>query len=345
MAIDFITESGAQALLDNIKDVTKWTRLWLGQGWEGDPDWPLFVQLCRKGAGPRLFKIGDEIPSTYTLENGTVYDYPWIVVDFQTVELENGVKYDNIPILQAKYTNHETVSFDGYERMVATEETAQEGFYYIGYGNYKYTLLNLSAGDTIPYESYAVAVYKSLWNSQYNAEYGNSAWALSYLRQYLNNSGTGYWTAQHACDVAPSTERTGFLTYMPADMVNALTPIKRTTMRANYMGNVVDTTYDKFWVASYSEMNFATSSTAIADDGAPWAYYKQILNSDTPVTTGTYSAMIRYACNKTTTAQYWWSRSAYLMSYGVRHTMPNGGGSIGSADSNITAVLPCTALV
>ena len=343
MAIDFITEGGAQALLDNIKDVTKWTRLWLGQGWEGDPDWPLFVQLCRKGVGPKLFKIGDEIPSTYTLTNGTVYDYPWIVVDFQTVELENGVKYDNIPILQAKYTNHEQVQFDCYERVVATEETAQDGYYYIGYTS-SYTALNLSTGDTIPYEDYTT-IYKSLWNSVYPAGYGNSAWALSYLRQYLNNSGTGYWTAQHACDSAPTTQRTGFLTYMPAEMVNALTPIKRTTTRANYMSNVVDTTYDKFWIASHSEMNFATSSS-IANDGSPWAYYKQILNSDTPVSTGTYAAMIRYACNVTTSANNWWSRSANLSGFTERLILSSGLTSSNSYNPvNSNYVLPCTALV
>lgn len=339
---DFITEAQAQNLLTNIKEATKWTKVWLGQGWDGDPDWPLFVRLCRKGLGPRLFKIGDEIPSTYTLENGTVYDYPWIVVDFQTVKTEDGYIFDNIPILQAKYTNHETVQFDNYERVVATEETAQNGYYYIGYTS-SYTLLNLSTGDTIPYENYTT-IYKSMWNSQYPAQYGNSAWALSNLRQYLNNSGTGYWTAQHACDVAPSTQRTGFLTYMPSDMVNALTPIKRTTTRANYMSNVVDTTYDKFWIASNTEMNFATSSS-LANDGSPWAYYKQILDSDNPVSPGTYTAMIRYACHATTSALVWWSRSAYLNSYGDHWILSSGYVGTHFSPYSTNYVLPCTALV
>lgn len=343
MAIDFITESGAQTLLDNIKGVTKWTRLWLGQGWEGDPDWPLFVQLCRKGAGPKLFKIGDEIPSTYTLENGTVYDYPWIVVDFQTVELENGLKYDNIPILQAKYTNHEDVQFDNYERVVATEETAQEGYYYIGYTS-SYTLLNLSTGDTVPYDSYTT-IYKSLWNSVFPAQSGNSAWALSYLRQYLNNSGTGYWTAQHSCDSAPSTQRTGFLTYMPTEMVNALTPIKRTTTRANYMSNVIDTTYDKFWIASHTEMNIAPAANYVADDGEPWAYYKQLLGDTQVSYSGTYPALIRYGCNATSSAYIWWSRSTRLSNDYERSVSSSGSTSYGYSPYISARALPACAIV
>ena len=305
--------------------------------------WEDLVMIGRSGSAPHYLEIGGIINGTYTLTDGTTYDYPWIIVDFQTVELQDGSTYDNVPIIQAQYLGHEDVVFDAPETKIATETTAQSGYYYVGCSGSTYTLLSLSAGDTIPYSDYTTAIYKTLWNDKDHVQYGNSAWALSYLRQYLNNSGTGYWTAQHACDIAPSTQGTGFLTYMPSEMVNALTPIKRTTMRTDYMNNTVDTTYDKFWIASHSEMNFATSST-MANDGAPWAYYKQILNSDTPVTNDTYSAMIRYACNGTTSAQTWWSRSPYIGYYSI-HCINWQGYTGNTGPYSSLRVLPCTALI
>lgn len=306
--------------------------------------WEDLVMIGRSGSAPHYLEIGGIINGTYTLTNGTTYDYPWIIVDFQTVELEDGSTYDNVPILQAQYTGHEAVQFDAPEETIATETTAQAGYYYVGCSGSTYTLLSLSTGDTIPYSDYTTAVYKTLWNNKNSVQYGNNAWALSGLRQYLNNSGTGWWTAQHDCDVAPSISLNGFMTYMPSEMANALTPIKRTTTRANYMSNVVDTTYDKFWIASCSEMNIATSSN-IANDGSPWAYYKQILDSDTPVSIGTYAAMIRYSCSATTSAQYWWSRSASLSGNTERYIYSSGSLINGTSPYGSCRVLPCTALV
>lgn len=300
--------------------------------------------IGRSGSAPHYLEIGGTINGTYTLTDGTTYDYPWIIVDFQTVELEDGSTYDNVPIIQAQYTGHEFVVFDAKEKTIATEATAQAGYYYVGCSGSTYTLLSLSTGDTIPYGDYTTAIYKTPWNSTYAVEYGENCWARSNLRQYLNNSGTEWWIAQHDCDIAPSTSLSGFMTYMPSIMINSLTPIKRTTTRSTYMGRTVDTTYDKFWIASHSEMNFKASSLFDAD-GAPWTYYKQILNSETPITPSTYTAMIRYRCDETTRATNWWSRSANYGSPQQFYVANNGITSAALNPNQSYSVLPCTALI
>lgn len=279
--------------------------------------WAGLGELAASGYAPYMLEVGGIINGTYTLTNGTVYDYPWIIVDFQDVELENGTVRKNVPILQAQYLGHESICFDDQEIKVATEETAQKEFYYIGYTSSTFTLLDLNTDDAIPYDSYTT-IYKTLWQSVYPVRYGNSVWSLSYLRQYLNNSGSGFWAAQHSCDTANSNliSWNGFLTYMPSEMISEILPIKRTTTRPQYMGSIMDITYDKFWIASYREMNFDNSS--YANDGEPFAYYKQILESDTLIgDTGTYPAMIRYRCDATSSANQWWTRSADKTYYPV----------------------------
>lgn len=306
--------------------------------------WDGLGRLAASGYAPYLLEVGGIINGTYTLTSGTVYDYPWIIVDFQDVELENGTVKKNVPILQAQYMDYESVVFDEAETTVATETTALEGYYYVGRSSSKYTLLSLSAGDTIPYSDYTTAVYRTPWNSTQAVQYGENCWARSNMRQYLNSTGTDWWVAQHDCDVAPSTSKNGFMTYMPSDMLSVISPIKKTTTRSNYMGGTVDTTYDKFWIASHSEMNFATSSR-IANDGAPWAYYKQILNSDTPVSIdAVYAAMIRYSIYNKSTAYLWFTRSCQITFNGEWLINSNGSVNSNAYPQNSSRALPCCAL-
>lgn len=281
--------------------------------------WAQLVALGRSGNASNVLNVGDEIPGTYTL-NGVDLDYPWIVMDFLTVELENGDTFNNVPIMQAKYLAHETVQFDPKEEFIATEETAQSGYYYIGNSGSSYTKLTLSTGNTIPYENYT-NVYKTRWNSQYPAQYGEPCWARSNLRQYLNSSGTNYWVAQHDCDVAPTTIRTGFKSYMPAAMLAALHPIKIQTKRNSYMGGTTDTTYDLFWIAGRTQRNFQNSN----NDGAAWQYYKDLLNSDTLVATGTYTIVTKKRVDDTSNGGTEWDRSYYSSN---AMCMIGGGGAI-----------------
>lgn len=307
--IDFMKEETAQEILGNIRLANAYTKIYL-EGLEID-SWEALVEIAKSGKANTIMSVGDTITSTYTVGQNE-YTNTWLVLGFRNVELENGDKYPNVPIIAMQYTTHENVVFDAAENTEATEETAQAGFYYCGFDGTNYTMLNLSTGDAIPYSSYT-KVYKTLWNSVNPIRYGLNNWRYSFARQCLNNSGTGWATPQHACDVLPNNAAniTGFLSYLPPDMVAALHPIKITTKQPNYMGGGLDVTYDKFWLLSISEMNMKDNN-ASPDDGEPLEYFKELSQSESKVNTGTYSWMIRYAVNATTSAQYWWSRSATL---------------------------------
>lgn len=275
--------------------------------------WASLFKLSRMGIANRYLKIGDVIkaPSTYTVGANT-YPCPWLVMDFRTVETEDGTAYQNVPIIQMQYTTHENCVFDPAETNEATEATAQAGYYYVGNTSSTWQVLSLSAGDTIPYGDWT-KVYKTEWNSVNAVRYGTNNWKLSWARQYLNHAGTGWAEKQHELDVLPSNAAniTGFMSYMPQDMLDILHPIKITTKQSNYMGGGTDTTYDTFWLASIAEMNMSNNNASTVD-GEPWQYYKELFDSDTKVSTGTYDVMKRYAVNATTSAQYWLCRSAYV---------------------------------
>lgn len=278
------------------------------------PDtWAKMVQVSRAGVAKDFFQVGDTVNDTYTIGT-TEYTNPWIVADFKPVELEDGTTYDNVPILIMEYLPHDSVVFDAPEQTEATEETATAGHYYFGYKaeGTVYTALNLSVGDTIPYADYD-KVFVTLWNSVNAIRYGCSAWKYSAARQYLNNSGTGWWQAQHECDVMPSEYDTklGFESYISSDLVSAIHPIKIITKEANYMGNKIDETYDKFWMISHNEMNIKNGNISTVD-GEPLQYYKELLESEEPVANGTYEVLKKYLVNKTTSAQWYWVRSAWL---------------------------------
>lgn len=260
------------------------------------PDtWAKIVQISKAGVARNYFEVGDIINDTYTINNNVITN-PWIIMDFRTVELENGETYDNVPIIQMQYTTHENVVFDEKEEIEATEETAQSGFYYFGMVTEEnvWTALNLSEGTTIPYGDYD-NVYKTRVNSWNPIRYGLNNWKLSFARQYLNNSGIGWATAQHDCDVLPTNANsmTGFKSLISSDMATALHPIKIETKQSNYFGAGTDITYDTFWLASVSEMNLSNNS-ASTDDGEPWEYYKQLLESETKLPTGTFDILKKY---------------------------------------------------
>lgn len=307
--IDFMTEATAQDILGNLRLANAYTKIYL-EGLEID-SWAALVEIAKSGKANTIMSVGDTITSTYKV-GANEYTNTWLVLGFRDVELENGDEYENVPIIGMQYTTHENVVFDPAETTEATEETAQAGFYYCGFDGTNYTMLNLSTGDAVPYSSYT-KVYKTLWNSANPIRYGLNNWKFSFARQYLNNSGTGWATPQHACDVLPNNaaSMTGFKSFMPADMISALHPIKIQTKQPTYMGSGLDTTYDMFWLLSISEMNMKNGN-ASPDDGEPLEYFKELSQSESKVDTGTYSWMIRYAVNATTSAQYWWTRSAFL---------------------------------
>lgn len=298
--------------------------------------WAGLGRLAASGYAPYMLEVGGIINGTLTAEDGTTYDYPWIIVDFRDVELQSNAILHNVPILQAQYVYIKIQHFDGYERTVATEETAQEGYYYF---NQSYTPLNLTTGSSIPYED-NTTIYKTMWNAAEPIQNGNSRWMYSTARQWLNGNESGWWTKQYATDAAGwYNSAKSFPSLMPSDMIANIRPVKTVTNVKTIYGGGTDVTYDRFWLASLSEMNLANNA-----EGAPWEYYKQILNSETPVSSsGTYPAMIRYGFSNST-AYTWWTRTIYSNNLWVTTIGTSGKPGGNPAYTNSYHWLPCCAL-
>lgn len=342
--MNFLKENKAQSILRNTKLAADLTKLYI----EGVPldSWAGLVKLSRTGKANEYLEVGGVINGTYTVD-GVTYDYPWIVMDFRDVELEDGSKYKNVPIIQAQYPGHEKVIFDEKEYYEATEITALPNWCYVAIDNKKPVILDLSVGSIIPYSEHE-KIYKTEWNSINAVVVGENNWARSYCRQYMNNTGIGWARKTHETDILPSNAETkiGMLSYLPENMTEVLHPIKIKTKASNYMGNNINITYDKFWLASLSEMNFFSKTYISSDDGSPWDYYKDITNSETSINISKNNEyMKRYSVNFRDVPQAWWVRSTVLISYGQMYIDEQGSTNVFNTPNLENAVLPCCAII
>lgn len=317
---------------------------------DGKISWADMTDISRLGLARRFFAVGDTIDSTYTVGND-VYPCPWIVVDFDSVELEDGTIYNDVPILMMQYLTHEQIQYDAPEKFEATEEIAQAGYHYVGLTvtssggstSETYTNISTTAGTTvIPYSSYT-AVYKtdlarpSGGYYSYPMKYGLDSWEKSFVRQYLNNSGTNWASTQHLCDVLPSgaSNMTGFQTYMPSEMIENLSTIKVITAKTGYDPSGNGYTYDMFWIPSQTQI------LSYGSDGHQWEYFVNSTNNDRIA----YS--ITDAESVSPTGQAWLTRTAdsyYQMS--IPFIDASGQGSRGAmAPSSTKYQRPCCALI
>ena len=159
--------------------------------------------------------------------------------------------------------------------------------------------------------------------------YGNNRWQYSNLRQWLNKSGKNWYTAAHSADAAPTkpdpTTSNGFLSCLPEDFVNACVAVKNVTKTVNIDGGVLDTTYDKFFPLSLSQINCKCTDTAVGtgdeSEGRYWDYWRNITNS-TGYLEGAFgdggsdsnNNRIIYNIENHSTACAWYLRSAFLLS-------------------------------
>lgn len=203
------------------------------------------------------YAIGSEIVTKFTY-NGVQYDYPWIVLDNnRQCEWENGTIHPGL-WLYAKYSTPMYVDFDGPEGVAATEETAQSGVYYCGVSGSTYSMLNLSAGDTIPYSSYDSVLKGSINFGQVYKD-GYNRYKDSAVRQWLNSSETAgnWWTPTHLGDNAPGqlNEQNGYMSYLDPEFVDIITPVKiQTATNTEIDSGTTDITYDRFFLMSLEEV-------------------------------------------------------------------------------------------
>lgn len=84
-------------------------------------DYKAIQEVVQSGQAPNVFKIGDQIKVKYN----STYDYPFRVVHFENVTLQDGSVVPGM-IVQAVYTEHNSVAFDTSRRnrwAVATGRT------------------------------------------------------------------------------------------------------------------------------------------------------------------------------------------------------------------------------
>lgn len=232
------------------------------------------------------YPIGTELVCGYTL-GGVTYDFPWVVLDnARECEWEDGTKHQGL-WLGAKYATIEDIQFDAPEGVVITaddETTAEEGYYYCGISGSTYTMLNLTAGDAIPFGSYD-SIRKGTINNSGVYQYGYNRYRDSAQRQWLNSDAAAgaWWTATHYGDNEPAqlASRPGFMACLDKDFLNVVRPV-RVQVATNTVtdGGLTDVMYDRFFLQSLEEMYGVPQ--APGEEGAYFPYWKEILGLDAP---------------------------------------------------------------
>ena len=276
---------------------------------------------------------------------GVDYDVPVDIVSVQDVEDEDG-KTHRAAIIQWHYTTPFNIQFDASEGVPATEENAEAGLYYYGKTGSNYTLLSLSAGDPIPYGDYDSVVKNSIKDTSYGIfrngynRYRDSAW-----RQFLNSeSGIGeWWAATHVGDNAPSelSSRAGFLSGFSEENLELMKPCKITCYTNDKTdGSVIDTMYDRWWLASGTEM----FGSANDNEGTYFPYWKSATGLTSP-SNGENTGRIAYSLIDHSYARRHWLRSANHVNSSYQWSVRTGGyldTSYSAHDAGVA--LPCCAI-
>ena len=175
---------------------------------------------------------------------------------------------------------------------------------YYSYNNGTYTALvegtNYQQGDAIP----ADTVYEKRPDN--NRQYGYNRWKETGIRQYLNSTGTGWWSAQNVWDAPPSYQgNRGFLDRLPADLVKVVNPTRlMIAINTADSGGGSEYTEDKFFYLAANEVGLGLINGLA--EGDTLDYYLTAEQTD------------RIKLNAQGNASTWWLRSpnvgnAYLV--------------------------------
>ena len=101
---------------------------------------------------------------------------------------------------------------------------------------------------------------------------GNNRWSVSNIRQWLNSDGAAgsWWSAQHEYDAPPTSgnvsdaagayaDAPGFLAGFSADILQHFTDINNITVLCNADGGGSETTVDKVFLPSSTEMGYGNN--------------------------------------------------------------------------------------
>lgn len=142
-------------------------------------------------------------------------------------------------------------------------------------------------------------------NCMQSVAYGHNRWDTSALRQYLNASGTDWWSSKEDYDIRPNQyAKTGFMSGFNDDFLNAIKPVRVTTALntvEGYTETTVDT-FDRFFPPSIEQINVVPQLSGA--EGEYWAYWRRRLGVSAPVAQwGTYPNLITTAINAKTSPQ------------------------------------------
>ena len=266
--------------------------------------------LAQMGLAGDVVAIGDEFTTTYTYD-GNEFEMPWIVTDIKDVEFEDGSTGQGV-FLEAKYATIEFIQFDAPHQELATEETAIEGLCYVGRTDNTYTLLGLSAGDTIPYSDYTYIYHDTIRDTSLNIyRYGHNRVLTSAYRQWLNSDADkGQWWKAPKIGYCPPSQLNqirGFMAGLPQEFLDCVAKVKRTYYTNSVTdGSVIDVLYDKFFAATGTELYGSVND----NEGTRWLYYKEVTGLSAPSNAAS-TGRIKYALNAKTSPQNCWTFSSY----------------------------------
>jgi hypothetical protein len=310
---DFMRDETLQDVNKNLKECNLYLKT-IAEGRKFDvADIQTVKDISKAGLARKYFSEGDQIVVDYTDVDGNTYSMPWDMCLGKTATLADGTVREGI-YLKSHFVTIESHPFDAAETEGATEATATAGLYYYGYDGSTYTLLSLSAGDTVPYDDYTAIYHNAVKDTTCSIiRYGYNRYSHSAYHQWLNSTADkgAWWTAQHVGDVAPNTLNStrGFLAGLPEDFVAAAEPIligrALNTVTEPDKSLIAETVGAKFFLPSL-EQHYIKPELADVE-GAYWDYYK-VLAEDAGLPGQfqrytTYPALTNYALSDQTYAR------------------------------------------
>lgn len=265
--------------------------------------------VVQNNPGREVFPIGTIVTLPWTDEKGKTWDWPFAVSHYKYVVTEADKDTGKLTwcmFLMAMLSNNMNITFDSPEVEVATESIADASLIYYGKNGTTYTLLELSAGDTIPYSEYEAVYHNEIRDTSFNIlRNGYNNYAHSAYRQYLNSdAGIGqWWTPQHVGDSAPAglASSQGLLHGFTENDRNALKAVAvKTACNIVTDGGRMDTVYDKVFLPSVGEMYGVPEVQAESD---VWAeYWRDVVGMSAPTNASDALRVIK-TINAPTSAQ------------------------------------------
>lgn len=115
-------------------------------------------------------------------------------------------------------------------------------------------------------------------NNMQAVGYGHNRWGTSAIRQYLNASGTGWWSSKENFDIKPDQhDKQGFMSGFSEDFLAAIKPVKITTALNTVEGfsTATEDTYDTFFLPALEQINANPQLATV--EGSYWPYWRKRL--------------------------------------------------------------------